>query len=419
MIFSKYLLKIPVNRDQLLLVGLHLRNAIVVEQATFDAIADHLHSPNNLPENTYSLVKCLSESRMIVEQDTDELNEIAKRSLTSRVLSNTFSAVIVPTMSCNLRCNYCFQSHEDHASNLNTPINMQIVEYLRSQLQNSRYSNLHIRWFGGEPLLAMESIKLITKEATKLCKELGLSYSADLVTNGIMLDENMAKELKSLGITELQVTFDGNRNIHNRIRRGPKHKATYDKLISNIESASQYLNIRARIHVAPYNLEGIDELLTDLTLLNLQNSLKNIYFAPLFNYKQSKKNTAFEQQDLLFMTSKEFSLAQVDLHHKALSLGFTLPDPLDSDFGICTALRENTIAINADGSLVKCYMDAGDQDESFGDIWGNITDINKLSTWRKHNFANDTECSECKMVPICLGGCAKTGIKGIKQKSGL
>ena len=416
MIFSKYLLKIPINRGQLLLVGLHLRNAIIIEQSTFDAIADNLLSHSNLPDDTFSLVNELMELKIIVKRDTDELNEIAKLSLASRVLNNTFSAIVIPTMSCNLRCSYCFQSHKDHASGLTSTANMQIIEYLRSQLQNNRYRNLHIRWFGGEPLLSTDSIKLITKETRKLCKELNLSYSADLVTNGTMLNENIARELQSLGIKEVQVTFDGNREIHNRIRTGPNDKTTYDQLISNIEVASQYLNIRARIHVAPYNLDGIDELLTDLTSLNLQKRLKNIYFAPLFNYKQNKKHTAFTLQELLFMTSKEFSLAQVDLHYKALNLGFTLPDPLDSDFGICTALRENTVTINADGSLVKCYMDAGDKDESFGDIWGNITDIDKLSTWRKYNFANDTECSGCKMVPICLGGCAKQALKASNKK---
>ncbi len=84
-----------------------------------------------------------------------------------------------------------------------------------------------------------------------------------------------------------------------------------------------------------------------------------------------------------------------------------MADPLEADYGVCTALRENTVVINADGTLAKCYMDAGDSVESYGNISEGILNSENLVKWRRQSFLKDSECRECTMAPVCLGGCSK------------
>ena len=66
------------------------------------------------------------------------------------------------------------------------------MEYVSELISYIR--RLHICWYGGEPLLAQESIKRLSEAFLQLCKEYHMEYSADIITNGT-LDKNERKEI--------------------------------------------------------------------------------------------------------------------------------------------------------------------------------------------------------------------------------
>lgn len=410
--FSRYLLKIPHDDKKIMLVGLRRRNIVVTERSAYERLRVSLEENTVIDQEYQTLFDELLDSRIIVDEKEDELTSVAIESMAARAISDTFSVIMVPTIGCNLRCNYCFQSHGAHAKAEAYIEDESLRRYLLPVLESGRFANLHLRWFGGEPLTAMQSIEKITAGMKVLCGSLGLRYSADVVTNGTLLTRSVAEKLFELHAKDIQVTFDGHRRVHNGVRRGPNFLETYDILLNNLEAAADLLRIRVRIHVAPYNFSGIKDLLLDLKTRDLQTRLKSIYFAPLFDYRQEGKSVAFQAAHQKFMSSEHFARSQVELHRMALEMGFSLPDPLDVDYGVCTALRENTVVVNSDGSLTKCYMDAGDPEEAFGHLSEEVHRPLKKSIWRDTNFAKDDDCRSCDFAPVCLGGCAKQGQHG-------
>ena len=107
------------------------------------------------------------------------------------------------------------------------------------------------------------------------------------------------------------------------------------------------------------------------------------------------------------MTAEEFAHVQVSLAQRVHKLGFKLSNILDTSYGICTAVRENTLVIDSSGNLLKCYKDVGDKSQTIGTLDQGITPNNNLLKWMDIQIPRDKECQECKFLPICLGGCSK------------
>lgn len=402
---SKHSIVTP-SGSHVFVTGLLERAVVKVPTEDWDLLVRQKFDPGEcLNTSDGALIQQLKDSKIIVDDDFNELRYIVERSAASRAVSDTFGLVIVPSMSCNMNCHYCFEDKSDRSelSNINSDA---LAELAKSELEDSRVSNLYVRWFGGEPLNNPKLLQAVMKKLTDVTNKIGKRIGGDIVTNGYDLTGDLAQELSLMGLNSAQITFEGKKRQHDRIRR-VGHLGSYDRLLENILAASEFMQIRIRIHVAPYNLPGIAEMLKDFSEKGLQQAIAYIYFAPLFNYKQSSKDTAFHDNSKLFLSSQDFAEKAVGLTNIARELGFTLADPLDAHYSVCTALREYTAVVNPDGSLSKCYMDAGDRSEAYGSLTDGIFAEDNLRKWRQINFADDDECRDCTFSPICLGGCAK------------
>jgi len=82
---------------------------------------------------------------------------------------------------------------------------------------------------GGEPMLRQDLMKIL--DYTKK-----LSMETRILSNGTLITPEKAKELYKRGIRRLQISIDGNRQTHNKIRR--KNYA-YDKAMEGISNCSK------------------------------------------------------------------------------------------------------------------------------------------------------------------------------------
>jgi len=64
-------------------------------------------------------------------------------------------------------------------------------------------------WYGGEPTLALEQITTLTQKLLRQCEDANIEYGASMVSNGYLLDAQVARRLRELGVTRVQITVDG------------------------------------------------------------------------------------------------------------------------------------------------------------------------------------------------------------------
>src|SRR5258706_14615685 len=118
-----------------------------------------------------------------------------------------------------------------------------------------------ITLYGGEPLM-LETLPIVEYIFEKGAAR-GYTFSA--ITNGVDL-HNYLHLLGPKKIESLQITLDGPRDIPNRKRIGPRHKAgTYDRILQNMKQALETgVRISVRFHVDYNNIGRTKDLADDL-----------------------------------------------------------------------------------------------------------------------------------------------------------
>ncbi len=137
------------------------------------------------------------------------------------------------TQRCNLRCKHCYQdSYDKKDLSFNTLINIaeqykDALDYFSNKTGNKVHG--HITITGGEPFAREDFLELL--DFFSINK---YHYSFSVLTNGTLIDEVVAKELKRLKPTYVQVSIEGTKETHEHIRG----KGSYDKAVN----ALKYLN---------------------------------------------------------------------------------------------------------------------------------------------------------------------------------
>ena len=132
---------------------------------------------------------------------------------------------------CNLRCEQCYHelegnfSHKQNKSAMNLEEVFSMTDDLKSTAE---------RWdmipdfaiSGGEPLMRKDLFPILDYTLEN-------NISTRLLSNGTLITKEVAKKLKEKEIRAVQISIDGEREVHNKIRKMP---FAYDKAIEGISN---------------------------------------------------------------------------------------------------------------------------------------------------------------------------------------
>jgi len=365
--------------------------------ASLIELEDELY--NDLVNNNFANIakKTLSELvelSIIVYDDNILINKLKFEIYKSRYDRENLHLTITPTYFCNFNCSYCY---EDNRPKIFMSENT--IQNLISFVKEKKVSNLTVTWYGGEPLLAFDKIVKLTTELKKIVK----TFSAHIVTNGYLLTPDKIKLLKDLNIEEIQITLDGPPEIHNIKRPLQSGKETFNKIINNTKSVLKETNINVVIRV------NIDKKNSDYYysfqkyLLNEFNSEKLfIYPAMIHNFEDNKSCLVTTG---CLLDKNEYSKFLIEQFNKNKNINLNyFPSPPDIE---CMAKHINAFLIGADGDIYKCWLDIGNKNKRIGNINdATIKNYNVLSMYMvEMDVFEDEKCSNCILLPSCVGGC--------------
>ena len=234
--------------------------------------------------------EALLQNLFILPNDIDEVEIVKEKSKIAQNGNNQLGLVISPTMGCNFNCHYCF---EQKVSNQISQKNQRkLLNLVEEQIED--YESVSVQWFGGEPLLTYDIIQSLSTEFINLCQRHNKPYKATVITNGYHLKKDISKSLNKLGIERIQITLDGSKNMHDKIRSPSDRSGSFDQILENIYHIPSNVEVDIRIHVAPYNKQSVRLLLEELSSHECKDKITSIYFAPLFNYKVGMSSTPYE-----------------------------------------------------------------------------------------------------------------------------
>lgn len=353
------------------------------------------------------LVKALLQGSIIVQTDTNELNQLKFLSRTRRYNDSqkVISMTIVPTLDCNFRCSYCFQEHQNDSKNhlyMNRKTQDAIVKYVELRAKNGA-KRISICWYGGEPLLAYDTINLLTERFLKLSDKYSIPYDASMVSNGYLLDKKRIDLLLRWRIVDFQVTVDGPKEIHDKRRPLVSGKPTYSKIIKNICNLTNekgFPSISLRVNLDETNKNYLDDLLNDLNKKGLMNKL-GVYLAPVTSTTKSCgeiSSVIFSSKDMI---EKDIQFVNT-LIDKNLVVTMNYPKASVTQ---CMAVCPESNLVGPDGTLWPCWDVVGRKEESIGNIRTGCIHNDTFLKWCLWDPFEDEECLDCKVLPICMGGC--------------
>lgn len=138
---------------------------------------------------------------------------------------------------CNLACRYCYFFQQDNKKTTSEPLKIEdIVDILYRISQYSESENttkkLKVLFVGsGEPLLRWREIRDALRTVLKSKQSMVRYY---LITNGTLLDNTIAREMKELNIVP-SISLDGYREIHDENRIDVKGEGTFDRVMKGID----------------------------------------------------------------------------------------------------------------------------------------------------------------------------------------
>ena len=339
----------------------------------------------------------LKSSGFLVDDSNIQQKLVVAAKHKARLQKRNFHIIVNPTLDCNLRCWYCYESHIKD-SRLTPDVLEGICHCIEIKYLEDNIETLQLSLFGGEPLLAKDEVNQLLHFAEDFCKEHQIKLSVDITTNGTLFSSQFLSTLVNLDVA-FQITLDGERQKHDSVRCTKGNaKGTYDTITKNILKVLSMLpnaRIRLRINYDAQTLNHIDDLLSFVGTLDRGR-------VTISMHKVWQVNTKEIDEDKLL----DFLFAIKGLGFYVDVQGY----PINAN--ACYADCLNSCVVNYNGDVYKCTARSFDTQDRCGYLTPQgiiVWDYDKL---KEYCFCSiPTRCKVCKLLPICSGICSQQRIE--------
>jgi uncharacterized protein len=302
---------------------------------------------------------------------------------------------------CNLRCAYCFAEDAIRQRGvMSAETAKKAVDFLIAGSLDRE--QLEMDFFGGEPLLAWETILETVSYSKQQGVKFDKSFKFTLTTNGMLLDNEKIAFINA-EMSNVVLSLDGRKAVNDKMRG----TGVYDKVLPKFK---QLVNSRTgdyfiRGTYTAYNLNFADDVLAiadeGFRYISIEpvTVAEDADFALRAEHLPQIKN----EYDRLFeiaQVRKDFSFFHfcIDLHNSPCIL---------KRLRGCGAGNEY-IAVTPDGNIFPCHRYAGIEQWKMG----NINDVGariarpdiKQYFAETHIYAKE-KCRSCWARFYCGGGC--------------
>lgn len=349
-----------------------------------------------------STMSVLVENGFLVDENLDEVSALEYAYNKRYFNATALGVIMLPTMSCNFDCPYCFEKPSAHVIGPEMPNYFCSVEkYITKQASNFRHINLN--FFGGEPLIKKRQMESFTRNVQRLSKELGFSVQSTIVTNGSLIDETAMESLLRVNCNLIQITIDGAKSQHDCTRIFKNGAPSFDLLIEKIKFITNYVAMNPKLRLlVRFNLKNtsVDEV--EKTLLLFEPDIRkyiSLLFRPIYETKEYHEVNSNHYDELDLFNQLGHRMGFVIYKNRRTYLS-------------CEACGDtNVIHILPDLSLWKCVNDFSFEEANIGQLNENGDvkwNANRVLAWYRYaNFLHDEKCKGCSMSPDCLSGCIR------------
>jgi len=355
-------------------------------------------------------VDLLRRGGFLIDRDTDELAIVRERYWRARGETPAV-LTITTTIDCNLGCYYCYEQRSTEALALRDVD--EIVQLARKQLAKGDKRALHVDWYGGEPLLNVEFMEAASYALQDMCRAEGIRYVSSVISNGTVWPPDVAAFITRHRIGQVQITFDGLEENHNKRRRyrSKKDQAAKSSFMTAAGLVDQLITC-TRVDLR-YNVDARnrDDFLPFIDFAVARGWFKGpfeVVFQPARISAYSEKAAFLRPQELTlaeFQGLQDAAIERLGSRGRIEEIGIPdgYPYPKTS---VCAALANDSVVVGAEGKTYRCGLQVGEAHRAVGSIHDDSTGPD-TAFWERFDPTTMPTCARCSFLPVCMSGCPK------------
>lgn len=295
--------------------------------------------------------------------------------------------------SCNLSCDYCFAKGGDYGK----PSLMSFETATKSlETLSQDYDSVHVKFFGGEPLLNYRLIRKIIL----WCHRKKSSFSFSMTTNGTLLNEEKLSFFKEHRVA-LTISYDG--ALAQKTQR--KAPLLENKLKKYEDQLKNFHDLTLRATCFNADSESLSSLLRELGgrfSLAVAYAKSDSFLESEGELQEKIKNLKSSMMNfILFMKEK----GKIELCLKLFNLSylvFKIQNHKKID-RFCGAGLDY-FALSASGDYFPCHRFNEDKRVKLGNIKSGLKPLSD-SFIEAFRSRKKEPCHSCWVQNLCQGGC--------------
>ncbi|HEY5575196.1 MAG TPA: thioether cross-link-forming SCIFF peptide maturase [Clostridiaceae bacterium] len=311
---------------------------------------------------------------------------------------------------CNLRCKYCFADEGEYKGKrmlMSAETGKKAIDFVLKM--SGPRKNIEVDLFGGEPLIAFDTVKAIVDYAKEAEKAYNKNIRFTMTTNATLLTDEIMDYLdKNMG--NIVLSIDGRKAVNDNVRVRSDGSGSYESILPKIkkmvdmrDKGKQYY---ARGTFTRDNTDffedikhlaeaGFDEISIEPVVLPADHPL---------SLREEDLPQIFEQYDKLFdeMIKRNKSGDEFTFYHFNIDL----------QGGPCVYKRisgcgagHEYVAITPEGNVYPCHQFVGNEKFKMGNLDSENLDMRIADEFKNAHIYNKPECEECWARFYCSGGC--------------
>jgi uncharacterized protein len=374
----------------------------------------------------------LAENGFVVESREAERRGLDQYFRSIRDDAQQMKVTVLTTLQCNFACDYCFQGdHGDYnlfAQKMTLEQAAQVVAWIEARLDALHPERFILTLFGGEPLLNLPVAYYLAEKCHQACEARGIEQKLSVITNGLLLTEEVVDRLLPHGLMGVKITLDGDRDTHNRMRPLRGRQGTFDRIVENMRRVGHKVPLTVGGNFDESSVDSYPALLDFLKEQSFADQIVKVNFKPIIKQPAAAAPKGFIPLTAVSASGKPLngtcmtsagagtsvsgpcdSCHFVDekmtfLRNETRRRGFPTPDGVH--MGPCEIHRKHAYTIGPDGALYACPGFTGEPTESVGHIDGRREGWRVAAAERFDALAPYKNCGDCSFIPVCAGGCS-------------
>ena len=312
---------------------------------------------------------------------------------------------------CNLRCKYCFASTGDFGTGQRMTMDLETAKKAIDWVvaKSGKRRNIEIDFFGGEPLMAMDTVKRTVEYARSLEEKHDKVFRFTITTNGILLDDGTIDYINR-EMSNVVLSLDGRGEVNDRMRPTVNGKGSYEVIVPKFQKLVAGRGTKDYYVRGTFTRDNLDFAQDVLHMGDL--GFRHISVEPCSGPIDDP--FAIREEDLSRVEEEYEKLAQLLTDRKDINF---FHFNVDLAQGPCVIKRLRGcgagceyVAVTPDGDIYPCHQFVGKEEFRMGSVHDGSFDMEFSGQFAQQNIYTRPACRKCWARFYCSGGCSAANL---------